>query len=99
MMKNSSGQDLVEAMPEAVFKILRCGHCRKTLTVVDTRRINYDGAYSRCKECGSGRMTNIVGRISLMETIQVWFKTNKQLVLVNPDSILEKIVGRLLKHV
>ena len=98
-MKNSSGQDLVDAMPKVEFKILRCGNCRKTLTVVDPRRINYDGVYSHCKECGSGRITNIVGRVSLMETIQVWFKTNKQLVLVNPDSILEKIVGRLLKHV
>jgi len=64
-------------------KILRCSTCRKGFDSSITSVLE-------CPYCGGKRWTNQIGRITLIETIRLYWLT--KVLFVNPGSLLSKVL-------
>lgn len=81
-----------DTSPLVKYNVLRCKSCRRGLVVMGV-----DAPDKYCKKCGSrGPWTNVLGPISLIETLSILRRTRGQLMLVNPGGRLESLLRRVL---
>jgi hypothetical protein len=79
------------------MKVLRCRTCHKGLCVI---RPGADMESARfCYKCGiRGKWSTSLGRLTLVDTWKIWQLSDKELVMVNPGSRMEKIFRRFLTY-